>query len=285
MKPKHVRKLLMSEIKSVADNPQTYCYNPHTDFTRKRKFTMERILSGTGSNGQKPYNLLHLNGLFDLNHCVYSDAIIQKSKQSNEHKAFTEMVDRSNIAKALVIADSGYESYNNLAHIQEKGWFYLIRIKDGIHGIKEGLDLPLEDTFDVDISLKLTRKQTKETKELFKVRNHYRFVPSNVVMDYLPQKNKKADPIKFYELSFRIVRFQITEDTYETVITSLERNDYPAKRLKELYASRWGIETSFRDLKYTIGMLDFHSKKVMCIQLCASNNVYLCRNDYLARSH
>jgi hypothetical protein len=349
MKPKHVRKLLMSEIKSVADNPQTYCYNPHTDFTRKRKFTMERILSGIigmesgsltnelldlfnastdtptasafiqqrskikpeafetifknfskeimksfdddmpifaidgskiqiatnpsdvdsyfpGSNGQKPYNLLHLNGLFDLNHCVYSDAVIQKSKQSNEHKALTEMVDRSNIAKALVIADRGYESYNNLAHIQEKGWFYLIRIKDGIHGIKEGLDLPLEDTFDVDISLKLTRKQTKETKELFKARNHYRFVPSKVVMDYLPQKNKKADPIKFYELSFRIVRFQITEDTYETVITSLERNDYPAKRLKELYASRWGIETSFRDLKYTIGMLDFHSKKVMCIQ-------------------
>lgn len=109
-------------------------------------------------------------------------------------------------------ADRGYESYNNLAHIQEKGWFYLIRIKDGIHGIKEGLDLPLEDTFDVDISIKLTRRQTKETKELFKGRNHYRFVPSNVVMDYLPQKNKKADPIKFYELSFRIVRFQITED-------------------------------------------------------------------------
>ena len=37
-------------------------------------------------------------------------------------------------------------------------------------------------------------------------------------------------------------------------------------KIKELYASRWGIETSFRDLKYTIGMLNFHSKKVMCIQ-------------------
>ena len=33
----------------------------------------------------------------------------------------------------------------------------------------------------------------------------------------------------------------------------------------QLYAARWGIETSFRDLKYTVGMLDFHSKKVMCI--------------------
>ena len=42
-------------------------------------------------------------------------------------------------------------------------------------------------------------------------------------------------------------------------------NKYPPKELKRLYAARWGIETSFRDLKYTVGMLNFHSKKVMCI--------------------
>ena len=41
------------------------------------------------------------------------------------------MVDRSAIESALLLADRGYESYNNLAHIQEKGWNFLIRIKDG----------------------------------------------------------------------------------------------------------------------------------------------------------
>ena len=41
---------------------------------------------------------------------------------------------------------------------------------------------------------------------------------------------------------------------------------YPVEKLKELYASRWGVETSFRELKYTVGMLNFHSKKVMLIQ-------------------
>ena len=176
------------------------------------------------------------------------------------------MVDRSDIAKALVIADRGYESYNNLAHIQEKGWFYLIRIKDGKSGIKEGLELPESDSFDVDISLKLTRKQTKEIKELFKDKNHYRFVSSTTVMDYLPLNIKKSEPAKFYELSFRIVRFEIAEGSYETIITNLEREKYTMDKLKELYASRWGIETSFRDLKHTLGMLNFHSKKVMCIQ-------------------
>lgn len=219
-----------------------------------------------GTNGQEPYNLLHLNCLFDLRYCIYSDAIIQKAKYANEHKAFIDMVDRSDIKKALVIADRGYESYNNLAHIQEKGWFYLIRIKDGKSGIKEGLELPESDSFDVDISLQLTRKQTKEIKELFKDKNHYRFVSSTTVMDYLPLNTKKSEPAKFYELSFRIVRFKIADGSYETVITNLEKEKYTIDKLKELYALRWGIETSFRDLKYTLGMLNFHSKKVICIQ-------------------
>lgn len=62
----------------------------------------------------------------------------------------------------------------------------------------------------------------------------------------------------FYELSFRIVRFKLSHDSYETVITNL---DYPPDELMRLYAMRWGIETSFRDLKYTIGLSAFHSKK------------------------
>ena len=47
----------------------------------------------------------------------------------NEHSALQEMVDNSLLSQALVIADRGYESYNNMAHFQEKGWFFLIRIK------------------------------------------------------------------------------------------------------------------------------------------------------------
>lgn len=218
-----------------------------------------------GSNGQKPYNLLHLNALFDLTHKIYVDAVIQGRMDWNEHSALQKMVDCSSIPKALVIADRGYESYNNMAHIQEKGWYFLIRIKDGKNGIKDGLLLPKDAEFDVNISLKLTRKQTKETKELFKNKNQYRLVPGNVTFDYLPQKSKKKDPLKFYTLNFRIVRFKVTDDLYETVLTNLDADTYPSETLKELYASRWGIETSFRDLKYTIGMLDFHSKKVMCI--------------------
>ncbi len=101
---------------------------------------------------------------------------------------------------------------------------------------------------------------------MIKDRNHYKRLPSDLIFDYLPSKSRKKDPVRFYKLSFRIVRFPISEDTYETIITNLPTDKYPAEEIKKLYASRWGIETSFRDLKYTMGMLNFHSKKVACIQ-------------------
>lgn len=217
-------------------------------------------------DGRKPYNLLHLNALYDIKRHTYEDAIVLKGHLSNENRALTDMVDRSKInTPALIIADRGYEAYNNMAHIQERGWKYLIRIKDHntyASGILHGLELPSTEEFDVDINLKLTRKQTNEVKELLKDKNHYRRIAHNRPFDYLPEKSKKSDSTIMYSLPFRIVRFPITEDTFEVVVTNLDREIFPPQALKELYSMRWGIETSFRDLKYTIGLLHFHSKKV-----------------------
>lgn len=216
--------------------------------------------------GVKPYNLLHLNALYNLLTHTYEDAIVFKRKEAFENKALTEMVDRSTIkGKVIVIMDRGYEAYNNMAHIQEKGWFYLIRVKDfGQHktGILHGLDLPDAAEFDEYIDLNLTRKQTNEMKKLFQKKNEYRKIAHNKTFDYLPSKSKKSDATVLYHLPFRIVRFPISDNSYEVVVTNLDATEFPPDSLKKLYGMRWGIETSFRDLKYTIGLLHFHSKKV-----------------------
>ena len=62
-------------------------------------------------------------------------------------------------------------------------------------------------------------------------------------------------------MSLRIVRFKITDDTYETIVTSLNRFEFPLSEIKTLYHRRWGIETSFRELKYALGLVNLHSKK------------------------
>ena len=42
----------------------------------------------------------------------------------------------------------------------------------------------------------------------------------------------------------------------------LDAEKFPPEELCFLYGMRWGIETSFRELKYTVGLLHFHAKKV-----------------------
>ena len=216
-----------------------------------------------GTNGQKPYNLLHINTMYDLIQNVYIDACVQKNKVMDESRALTQMVDRSPIPKAIVIADRNYESYNNLAHIQQKGWFFLIRIRDHSHsGIAHGLSLPSTGEYDVPFNLKLTNRFTNQVKSLFLDRDHYKHISRPGTFDFLPRHFDKLDPPVFFELSFRIVRFRIAPDSFETIITNLDAALFPPAVIKYLYAMRWGIETSFRHLKYTLGLLHLHAKKV-----------------------
>lgn len=215
-----------------------------------------------GVNGKKPYSLLHINAMYDLLQHLYVDTIIQKSRKTDESGALTSMVDRSAAKNVLLLADRGYESYNNLAHIQEKGWSFLIRIKNAKTGIASGLDLPDSNEFDMPFHLKFTNKQTNEVKSLFADRNHYKLISKKGRFDYLPSKSKKFDPPQFYDLYFRIVRFPLSETASETIITNLNEDVFPIQEIKRLYAMRWGIETSFRDLKYALALLHLHSKKV-----------------------
>lgn len=203
------------------------------------------------NNGSRPYNLLHLNALFDLTHGLYVDAQVQPRKQMDERAAFLEMVRTSSFQKALVILDRGYESYNLMAHLNERDWNYIIRIKGGKTGMKRSLQLPEDTCLDEEIHLEITRKLTQAVKES----THYKWMPSHQVFDFLPSSGKDAST---YHLSFRIVCFELDNGQYETLVTN---TDFEVEKLKSLYASRWGIETSFRSLKYSLGLVSFHSRK------------------------
>ena len=217
-----------------------------------------------GTNGQSPYSLLHLDAMYDLLQRTYMDATLLGQRKTNERSALCAMVDHSELENVLLIADRGYEGFNLMAHIQEKAWKYLIRIQDVVssRGIAAGLDLPDEKEFDMLVDLSLTARQTKEVKLLCQSRNQYRIISATAPFDFLPRNNRKHDPVVFYNLPFRIVRFQIAEDSYETVLTNLDAKAFPPLELKKLYHMRWGIETAFRELKYTLGLLHFHAKKV-----------------------
>lgn len=59
----------------------------------------------------------------------------------------------------------------------------------------------------------------------------------------------------------KVVLFAISQDSYECIITNLPQEKFSSDEIKQLYAKRWGIETSFRELKYALGLTRFHAKK------------------------
>lgn len=213
-----------------------------------------------GTNGQKHYNLMHLNAMYDVMTNLYVDALVQTSRKANEYKAFVTMVDRDvSPLPTIYIADRGYESYNNLAHVQEKGQKFLIRAKDCRENgnITRGLELPIDDEFDVSIDLALTRKNSEKARN----DKNLRCISHTTTFDYLPEKSKRNEEMTPYILSCRFVRIKISEDNYETLITNIPSDHFSVSDLKQLYSMRWGIETSFRTLKRTQGLIYFHSKK------------------------
>lgn len=215
-------------------------------------------------NDQRPYNLLHLNALYDVCGKIYVDTIIQKSRNSNENQALIDMVDRNaGTMDTLIIADRGYESYNALAHIQEKGWKFLFRVKDATSsgGIANGLDLPQDNEYDIFINLHLSAGRTKDHWELYKNKNTYKRISHPENFDFFINPAGERDVLMFYHLPFRILKIKLSEDTYETILTNLPAKTFSLSEIKKLYSMRWGIETSFRDLKYPLGLLNFHARK------------------------
>lgn len=213
-------------------------------------------------NGKKHFNLLHINALYDIISHTYVDAIVEGGQVFNERRAFNQLVDRSDISNAIVIADRGYEAFNVIAHCIVKGWKFLIRVKNGASGsVLNCLSLPNTDEFDVPVSLVLGRSYTKEA---FSITN-YKPIASNTKFDFLPTSPKDCKDIQTFEMNFRVVSFPISDSCSETIITNLPIDAFPAALIKDLYAARWGIETSFRYLKKNIGLEFVHSKKVESI--------------------
>ena len=80
---------------------------------------------------------------------------------------------------------------------------------------------------------------------------------SNQTFDFLDKDNH------FYEADYRVVRIKISgkDEEYESIVTNLDRESFPASVIKELYKLRWDIEVSYRHLKYSVDLNALHSRK------------------------
>ncbi|TDW25312.1 DDE family transposase [Breznakia blatticola] len=215
-------------------------------------------LTSCGSN-LKQMSQYHIDSAYDLLEHRYVDMIITGCKNKNEPKSLVSMAESHPKDNVIYIADRYYATWNTMAHIMNANKSFVIRSKDieSKSSLLKKFNLPNEE-FDVDVHTILTKKQTKEIRSQ---PDTYRFISTTTTFDYIETVNDE------YPIGFRVVRFKANGDEeYESILTNLSREEFPATAIKELYKLRWGIEVSFRHLKYATALKVLHSKKRNSIQ-------------------
>ena len=205
----------------------------------------------------KGVNQLHLTPLYDILARTFSDAVIQPEPKKDEIGALLTMLNRNDFQqKTLIIADRGFESYNLIAHLLEKpNADFLIRVKQSRSAMREVAKLPmLELDCDVSFSICTTQKNADKANK-------------NYVFLQVPKKSRPGSSTRrgrwdfgnYYPMKFRICRFQLDNGEFETVATSLPRS-FTLEDVKALYHMRWGQELAFRDIKYSLGLVNLHGR-------------------------
>ena len=218
---------------------------------------------GKTTNG---YNQIHVIPLFDLLSKRYTDCVVQPIRKKNEFRALCTLIDRHPTVPDTIpifIADRGFHSLNVFAHAAEHNSYFMIRATDIKMQRLLGVDLPEDqDSFDIQIKRILTRSNSKKKRLHPELADQYKFICREVAFDYIDPENQTEYPI-----DLRVLRFKISEDGYENIITNLPPEEFSVDEIKQLYHLRWGIETSFRELKHVIGAENFHSKNREYIEM------------------
>lgn len=206
---------------------------------------------------EQGFNQFQLITLYDICSETFKDCIIQPRPKMNEVVACKELIKRNKFPeKSIIVGDRGFSSHNLYETVNRTDNLdYLIRVRNDYSN--ETKKLPMTE-LDIQVALTIYTSQTKHNQLEVKAER------AKIIFG----KSKFGKPKKYvhwdYEdgcpLSMRIVRFKIKDDTYETIVTSLDEAEFPISEIKKLYQKRWGIETAFRNLKYALGLSRFHSK-------------------------
>ena len=208
--------------------------------------------------GRKGINQLHMNALYDLQNDIFLDIVLQPVSEMNEKDAFCQILGHQKEAdsgrKRIYLADRGFVSFNIFAHAIQNKQHFLIRVqKSFAEGLCPDRQHWLEESqVDEEVTIHVGRRNTKKNKQL----ENYHYLPATRRYDFIDAHSDNVDC-----LNLRVLKFPVSEDTCEYIITNLPAYAFSLTVIKQLYNLRWNQETAFRYLKYPGNMVHIHSLK------------------------
>lgn len=209
------------------------CEVPNTKETRKR-------YQSINSTDDDRVARIKLSNSYDLLNEYVLDTEIEEYKHSeldlaNKHIKNTEYI----------------KEYNDLIYVMDRGYFSLSNF---YHWIKD----------DVKFVVRLNRKYLKKEQSMMSsddeiVEIQYQY---DRIRNY---KDKDDEFYNFYEnvntISLRFINVVLPTGEIETLLTNLSEEEFTTEDMNEIYQLRWGIETSYHELKESMQVTNISSSK------------------------
>ena len=204
------------------------------------------------------YNQYKATVIVDLLSHLTVDMTLHPISRQNEHADAAFMVAWNDFPSCIVVCDRLYSSYPLIADFQQKQMDFVIRTKQNNGALKPIQALPMEE-LDTDIEFTLTDSQSRESKEKghIYVNTGSKRGKINSPRTYV---SRFAYPLP-YVMRIRVVRGRLPNGEFETLLTSLPRDEFSRDEVMELYRLRWREEIFFRHIKYDCGASRMKCKK------------------------
>lgn len=204
------------------------------------------------------YNQYKATVMLDLLSHQTVDMVLSPIRGQDEHGDASFMVYWNDFPPCIVVCDRLYSSYTTMADFIENGMDFVIRTKQKAGALKPVQALPMKE-LDVDISFVLTDSQSMESK-----------AKGHIYVSTGSKRGKENSPKTYvsrfaydlpYPMQLRVVRGKLPTGEFETLLTSLPRDEFSAEEIMELYRMRWREELFFRHIKYDCGASRMKCKK------------------------
>jgi len=225
--------------------------------------TTEENLSTYGNASKKnakPQAQLGISSLYDTMNRMIIDCSINRCNFSEREQAVLHIDNMFEVIGShpcVIIFDRGYPSAEFFIDLMERQQKFLVRLS--------------ATTF------KQEQKQMKNDDCLIEVVfDKTRINPHRGT----PTAEKLAKKGSIY---LRFVRILLQNGVYEYLATNLSPEEFPTNEIGELYSMRWGIETTYDDLKNKLGIENFTGTKSILLEQDIYATIYLCNimNDIM----
>ena len=209
------------------------CEVPNTKETRER-------YKSINSQYDERVARIKLSNCYDVINGYVLDTEIAEYKHWEMDLAIKHIKNTNYITEyfpIIYVMDRGYFSLSSMYHFINEGTMFIIRLNKSY--------------------LKAEQKSMESNDEVVEIKYQY-----DRIRNY---KDKDEEFYNYYEIgntiSLKFVNIKLPTGEIETIITNISKEELSSEDINKIYQYRWGIETSYHELKESMQVTNISSSK------------------------